>query len=51
MYQILRDLIGYSGSYNYDQYVLYGCIAVVVLFLVVIFDWLLKLLSRFIPRG
>lgn len=52
MYQILYDLCGIpaEGSANFSGPVAYLCIALVCIFIVMMIDFLARILSRFIPR-
>ena len=51
MFQLLRDIIGYSGTINnIDSYIIYGCLVLIIVGVVVSIDLLYKLLLRFIPN-
>lgn len=52
MFSLMRTLIGYTGSNysNIDQYVLYAVICFILLFFVVLFDMLYRLLRSFIRK-
>lgn len=53
MYNLFKDIIGYVASgtnYNYEQYILYGCIAMLCISVVVTIDLIYKLFLRFLPK-
>lgn len=53
MYNLFKDIIGYvasSTNYNYEQYILYGCIAMLCISVVVTIDLIYKLFLRFLPK-
>lgn len=51
MFNLVRDIIGYSGSMNnIDSYIVYGCIVLVLLGVTVTIDLAYKLLLRFLPK-
>lgn len=38
MYQLLQSFIGYTGSYNYEQYYVYGSIAIAIILVITFID-------------
>lgn len=51
MFSLIRDIIGYTGTINnIDSYIIYTCLALVIVGVVVSIDLLYKLLLRFIPN-
>lgn len=53
MYNLLKEIIGYTASgtsYNYEQYILYGSIAIIGVSVVVTIDLIYKLFLRFLPK-
>lgn len=52
MFNLLKDLIGYTGTYNsnMDSYFVYGCIVLILLGVTVTIDLVYKLLLRFLPK-
>ena len=53
MFQIIKDILGYSGSTvnNYDQYVIYGSITLILLIAVVGVDNILKFFRSMLPKN
>lgn len=53
MYDVIVNLIGYSGSTsinNYYQYIVYGCIAIVCIFVAVFTDLIFRVFRHFWRR-
>lgn len=50
MYDFVKDLIGYSGTANYDQIYVYLSSILIILFIVVLVDVFYRFFMRFIPR-
>ena len=52
MFEIIQNLIDYTGSYtsNFDGYIMYACLALVLLCGVLMIDFACKLLLRFLPK-
>lgn len=53
MFALFKEIIGYipdGNSYNYESYLLYGCIAVLAISIVVTIDLIYKLFLRFLPK-
>lgn len=38
MYQLLQSFVGYTGSYNYEQYYVYGSIAIGIILVITFID-------------
>lgn len=54
MYNLIKNIIGYptgTGYTNIDTYVLYACIAIILLLTVVFIDLIFKVFRAFIPRS
>lgn len=53
MFQILRDILGYSGSSmnNFDSYIVYGSITLILLVAVVGVDNILKFFRSIMPKN
>lgn len=51
MYALMKQLLGYTGSTNVDQYLIYGSICLTIIFVVVFLDVIYRFFMRFIPRG
>lgn len=53
MFDIIRNIIGYSGSssYNIDSYVLSVVCALIVVLVVIFIDLIFKVFRAFIPRS
>lgn len=50
MFVLFRNLLGFSGSTNYDSYILYGTIAIAIIFFVVLIDLVYKLIRSFVRK-
>lgn len=48
MYQLLSQFIGYAGSYNYEQYYVYGSIAVTIILVTVFIDLVYRVFRQII---
>lgn len=47
MYQLISNFIGYTGTTNITQYIVYGAISLGILFVVLVVDWIAHLIGRF----
>lgn len=48
MYQLLSQFIGYTGTYNYEQYYVYGAIAVTIILVTVFIDLVYRVFRQII---
>lgn len=54
MYQLLYNIIGYSGDLNsntVEQYCLYGSIVITIILTVIFIDLIWKIFRAFLPRN
>ena len=51
MYDLLKEILGYTGTSNMDSALIYGSICLIIIFVVVLLDVLYRFFMRFIPRG
>lgn len=54
MFDLIKNIINYTGSYqssSVDSYVLYACVVIIILLTCVFVDLIFKVFRAFIPRG
>lgn len=48
MYALLQNFIGYTGSYNYEQYYVYGSITIAIILTMVIIDLVYRVIKSIV---
>lgn len=52
IFKLIDDLVGYSGSINnFDQYIVYGSVALVLLLVTIGVDNIFKIFRAILPKG